>query len=170
MSSASEPELKPCPFCGSAEAMLEYVDDQFKDHNVFVACGSCKASSAIHFSKREAVAAWNRRAERGASSTCPHVGVAGRKPLLGSLARKVACAINRAGDGRAAVRDPESPAPQKNYDRYRTAEEAWRAFNDMCDRNTCDTCQLAQFAKAGNGCVSCRVNWLYAEAERGGAK
>lgn len=60
---ANEPELKPCPFCGG-RAKFEYVDDQFKDNNVFVVCGSCKTSSAIHSTKRDAIAAWNRRTER----------------------------------------------------------------------------------------------------------
>ena len=53
----------------------------------------------------------------------------------------------------------EKRKPIRNCDRYRTAEEAWRAFNYMCDLVTCDTCQ---FAKEG----SCRINWLYAEAEK----
>ena len=61
-------KLKPCPFCGGADVDFGYADDQFKDHNVFVACGACKASSAIHPTKREARAAWNRRANPATSA------------------------------------------------------------------------------------------------------
>lgn len=55
--------LKPCPFCGSADVEIEYLDEQFRDHHMFVECKSCEASSAIHFTRKEAVAAWNRRTQ-----------------------------------------------------------------------------------------------------------
>ena len=41
-----------------------------------------------------------------ASSICPRVGVAERKPLLWSLASKVACAISGAEDGKGAAEFP----------------------------------------------------------------
>ena len=58
-----------------------------------------------------------------ASSICPHVGVAGRKLLLWSLASKVVCAINRAGDGRAAARDPDIARAARGARSARGAEE-----------------------------------------------
>ena len=61
----SDVKLRSCPFCGSARVGFEYIDDQFKDNNVFVACKACKASSAIYLKKSEAVAAWNRRPSDG---------------------------------------------------------------------------------------------------------
>lgn len=54
-------ELKPCPFCGSGDVEIEYLDKEFHDHYMFVRCKSCEASSAIYFTRKRAIAAWNRR-------------------------------------------------------------------------------------------------------------
>lgn len=58
-------ELKPCPFCGGAEAKL-------KTHNsrkgllgikefYYVRCQICRASASVMFTRDEAIEAWNRR-------------------------------------------------------------------------------------------------------------
>lgn len=66
------PELKPCPFCGSSNVEANaYTDDW--DAICDVRCRNCKAlmsrtfynSSDCHEVRKEAVAAWNRRAEGG---------------------------------------------------------------------------------------------------------
>lgn len=66
----SEAGLKPCPFCGSTKIKFEYLDEQFKDHNVFVTCDTCKSSSAIHLLKGDAVAAWNSRVLKVGQGDC----------------------------------------------------------------------------------------------------
>ena len=53
--------LKPCPFCGSKAT--EWVDDDYS--NYWVQCTNCFAQSDEFFTKSEAVAAWNARAETG---------------------------------------------------------------------------------------------------------
>ena len=57
-------ELKPCPFCGG-EASI-FGDESTDTWNVFCGNGLCPAEpgTAICFSEREAIEAWNTRAER----------------------------------------------------------------------------------------------------------
>lgn len=53
-------ELKPCPFCGASVTAQETDDGPVRP--VSVICGECGASSDIHNTADEAIAAWNRRA------------------------------------------------------------------------------------------------------------
>lgn len=67
----SDPELKPCPFCGGdarVDAMPVYV--VAGDCYQCICIGGCASSSAYYDSEEDAVAAWNRRA--GWQSKVPH--------------------------------------------------------------------------------------------------
>lgn len=55
----------------------------------------------------------------------------------------------------------EKAKPVRNCDRYKTAREAWSAFVKMCNATKCEKCQ---FYNPDD--ISCRFNWLYAEAEK----
>ena len=52
-------ELKPCPFCGSADVQKEY-DSELPFNRV--RCNNCESSSGIYDDMKYAVEAWNRRA------------------------------------------------------------------------------------------------------------
>lgn len=79
----------------------------------------------------------------------------------GSLSR-VAKAISHLAD---AI-DREKPV--LNCDKYRTAEEAFDAFDKMCSTRCCEDCEFDKPRK--NQRISCRFGWLYAEAGKGEAK
>ena len=62
------PELKPCPFCGSAS----FFGDSFVDHEghgfvvrYFVECNGCLSRGPAMPTLKEAEEAWNRRATDG---------------------------------------------------------------------------------------------------------
>jgi Lar family restriction alleviation protein len=66
-----EPELKPCPFCGStaAPALMggAEISCYAEDRNDYAVCcrflkGGCGATGYYDFDKQKAVKAWNRRA------------------------------------------------------------------------------------------------------------
>ena len=54
-------ELKPCPFCGSADTEVVSSTLMSAQHAVF--CRSCKAHGPVVKSMRYAVPAWNKRAD-----------------------------------------------------------------------------------------------------------
>ena len=57
-------KLKPCPFCGGEDVdLLENIEIQGVKV-CFVNCKSCQANGTMYLTskKREAIAAWNRRA------------------------------------------------------------------------------------------------------------
>jgi len=56
----SESKLKPCPFCGDKNPFIE---PKSKSLTYRVYCDNCTAQSAWRFSKKGAIAAWNRRAK-----------------------------------------------------------------------------------------------------------
>ena len=58
---ANEPELKPCPFCG---AMGRKVRTRLRWRSWDVVCLDCGCSVGCFDRESEAVAAWNRRAEK----------------------------------------------------------------------------------------------------------
>ena len=68
------PTLKPCPFCGQKPLMRQIYSEAFARgelQNYYVACLNEKcavqpATQNNYRTKRQAVAAWNRRAEGGA--------------------------------------------------------------------------------------------------------
>lgn len=65
-----ELKLRPCPFCGGEAYMVDAEIDG-RAHYI-VKCGTCYSTSGVmQLSRPEAVAAWNRRAER----TCRMVEV-----------------------------------------------------------------------------------------------
>lgn len=55
-------KLKPCPFCGGETKIRTY--SGMGRTMFFVQCNDCAAESSCYDTKEEAVAAWNRRAER----------------------------------------------------------------------------------------------------------
>lgn len=60
-------ELKPCPFCGG-EAKIHtseefFLIDKKKFSSVF--CKNCQATSRYFNTSKEAIEAWNRRADNG---------------------------------------------------------------------------------------------------------
>lgn len=52
-----EYELIPCPFCGSARAEVHGTV------SAFGVCLDCGATTGIHFGRKAAAEAWNRRAD-----------------------------------------------------------------------------------------------------------
>ena len=63
--------------------------------------------------------------------------------------------------------DREVKNPVRNCDKYRTAKDELVGFNKMCEEKTCDRCP---FGAERNECRICKLNWLYAEAEKEEAK
>ena len=61
----------------------------------------------------------------------------------------------------AVEREKENPV--RNCDKYRTSKEAFIAFEKMCQSKYCNVCP---FSAVRNECVSCMLNWLFAEAEK----
>lgn len=59
----------------------------------------------------------------------------------------------------------EKAKPVRNCDRYKTAREAWSVFTKMCNEIKCEKCQFYNPTD-----ISCRLNWLYAEAGKEEAK
>ena len=59
--------------------------------------------------------------------------------------------------------DREVKKPVLNCDKYRTANDALAGFNKMCEEKTCDRCT---FSAKRNECRICKLNWLYADAEK----
>lgn len=49
----------------------------------------------------------------------------------------------------------------KNIEKYKTADEAYRAFIEFCGKRKCDNCQFGDRLKP----VGCAIEWLYAEAK-----
>lgn len=52
-------KLKPCPFCGSIEPILDCLTD---DTEYFVHCPSCNVQQIANHSRDSAIRGWNRRA------------------------------------------------------------------------------------------------------------
>ncbi len=50
-------ELKPCPFCGGDEEIIDTVDGKF-----YIQCTECTTLN-VYFRKKDAVNRWNRRAK-----------------------------------------------------------------------------------------------------------
>lgn len=68
----SDVELKPCPFCGAPYPYITF-EHGYIDDSVVVFCNTCKISVKLEendqegfndVTKRKAIDAWNRRAER----------------------------------------------------------------------------------------------------------
>lgn len=51
-------QLKPCPFCGSADLTLDHL---FDNHDWFVSCNICEVQLLANYTEAQAVALWNRR-------------------------------------------------------------------------------------------------------------
>jgi len=52
--------LESCPFCGSNELKVKNVWQTYK----FVACNACKAGGPVRKDEKEAIGAWNKRADQ----------------------------------------------------------------------------------------------------------
>lgn len=79
------------------------------------------------------------------------------KMPYGSLSR-VATTIGHLAD---AI-EREKAKPVLNCDKYRTYEEAFAAYSEMCDSREC---KLFNFRYCGNS-IKCALAWIYAEAEK----
>lgn len=55
----------------------------------------------------------------------------------------------------------EQQKPLRNYDRYKTADEAYRAFIEFCCKYKCKNCRFGDRLKP----VGCSIEWLYDEAK-----
>ncbi len=51
-------DLKPCPFCGNAEPILDCLTD---DDEYFVHCPSCDIQQIANHTRDDAISEWNRR-------------------------------------------------------------------------------------------------------------
>ena len=63
-------DLKPCPLCGQTRYLFTLAEGEKDERQYTVVCdasadGGCGASCGWQDTLREAVAAWNRRAEGG---------------------------------------------------------------------------------------------------------
>ena len=58
-------------------------------------------------------------------------------------------------------------APPGNCDKYKTAEEAYRAFLNLCQKE--DGCLHCRFGDCETAC-ECSIAWAYEAAEEEGAK
>ena len=59
----------------------------------------------------------------------------------------------------AVIREKKKPV--LNFDKYRTYEEAFDAYSEMCDSREC---KLFNFRYCGNS-IKCALAWIYAEAD-----
>jgi Lar family restriction alleviation protein len=58
------PDLLPCPFCGGEAKFYHRPDDSGWSNTDWVSCaGDCGASTCMHETKQEAIAAWNTRSD-----------------------------------------------------------------------------------------------------------
>jgi Lar family restriction alleviation protein len=58
------PDLLPCPFCGGEAKFYHRPDDSGWSNTDWVSCaGDCGASTCMHETKEEAIAAWNTRSD-----------------------------------------------------------------------------------------------------------
>ena len=61
---------------------------------------------------------------------------------------------------------PEEVRAMKNIEKYKTADEAYRAFIEFCCKYKCKNCRFGDRLKP----VGCAFAWLYEEAEKGETK
>lgn len=59
MKKTTLPRLKPCPFCGDPNPVLDLLCDE---DEYFVHCLSCSIQQIANYREDEAIARWNRRA------------------------------------------------------------------------------------------------------------
>ena len=57
----TNPEIKPCPFCGGKGEISEDLSSQSRSRWYYVVCDSCCAKSDVVNSEAEAILDWNRR-------------------------------------------------------------------------------------------------------------
>lgn len=56
-------KLKPCPFCGGEPEIVKVQNKGQKFYVSWADCTQCRCSTPLFSTRREVVAAWNRRAE-----------------------------------------------------------------------------------------------------------
>jgi Lar family restriction alleviation protein len=61
-------KLKPCPFCGKEKITIHSIDPDIErfDDNFWAICKSCFSFGPPSNTKKEAIAAWNKRTEQPA--------------------------------------------------------------------------------------------------------
>lgn len=57
----------------------------------------------------------------------------------------------------------EKAKPVRNFDKYKTADEAYDGFKKMC--NDMETCAFCRF-RDGDSIIKCGFAWLYENAEK----
>lgn len=62
MTETKNDELKPCPFCGDIEPMIQ-MDTHRGDNKVCYLCSGCSSKTGYFQTIEEVRAAWNRRPE-----------------------------------------------------------------------------------------------------------
>ena len=67
---------------------------------------------------------------------------------------RVSKAIGRLSD---AI-ERETRKPVRNFDKYKTADEAYEGFVKFCDKSSCCKCRFARNSS------TCALSWLYDEA------
>ena len=60
----------------------------------------------------------------------------------------------------------EKSKPVRNFNKYKTADEAYRAFRRFCGNNKCSNCRFGNRTKP----TDCLIEWLYAEAVKDESK
>lgn len=84
-------------------------------------------------------------------------------PEDGYALSPLVCDLLSIADRIEAALKREKEKPVRNCDKYKTAKDAFDGFNKMCDGKTCYRCP---FSAERNECMSCMLNWLYAEADK----
>jgi Lar family restriction alleviation protein len=62
-------KLKPCPFCGREKIIIHSIDPDIERlaDNFWAVCTSCVSFGPLSNTKKEAIAAWNKRIEQAAA-------------------------------------------------------------------------------------------------------
>ena len=76
------------------------------------------------------------------------------KPPEGSLSR-----VGQSIVMLASTIERENRKPVRNFNKYKTADEAYRAFRRFCGNNKCSNCRFSNRTKP----TDCLIEWLYAE-------
>ena len=59
----TEPELKPCPFCGESGYPAVMIVENLNNHKFYCRCMNCWAATREYGTRAVALASWNQRTE-----------------------------------------------------------------------------------------------------------